>query len=68
MQAQTAPLMVGTYSFIGAPGFAGSYLGFGTQPIALQIGPNTNNAAPLASEVLLVDPLLNGQVVLGFAY
>jgi len=68
VEAQTAPLMTGTYSFIGAMGFAGAYLGFGTQPVALQIGPNTNNAAPLASEVLLVDPLLNGKVALGFAY
>jgi len=68
VNAQTAPLMTGTYSYIGGLGFAGGYLGFGTQMIPLQLGPNTNNAAPLASEVLLVDPLLNGKVALGFAY
>jgi hypothetical protein len=68
VNAQTAPLMTGTYSYIGGLGFAGGYLGFGTQMIPLQISPNTNNAAPLASEVLLADPLLNGKVTLGFAF
>ena len=65
---QTNPLMLGTYSYIGSLGFAGSYLGTGGSVLPIMIPESTNNAQPLASEVLLVDPLLNGKVTLGFAY
>lgn len=64
----TNPLILGTYSFIGASGFAGAYLGSGTQNVSLNLSASTTNSQPLTSEILLIDPFLNGQVSLGFAY
>lgn len=66
--AQTNPLMIGTYSYIGAPGFAGSYLGFGVTAYPLDIDASTQNIQPLVSETLLSDPILNGKVQMGFAF
>lgn len=61
---QTGPLMLGTYSFIGGSGFAGSYLGAGVSPAGLSIGAATLNALPSIPTLLLTDPLLNGQISL----
>jgi hypothetical protein len=62
---QTNPLMLGTYSYIGAGGFAGAYLGYGTSAISLSIPAETGNAVPLVPEILLLDPTLNGQLASG---
>lgn len=60
--SQTGPLMLGTYSYIGASGFAGSYLGAGVSPAGISIGASTLNARPSIPTLLLTDPLLNGQI------
>jgi hypothetical protein len=65
---QTNPLMLGSYAYIGGSGFAGAYLGFGIETLGLNLSASTNNSQPLVSEILLTDPLLNGQVSLGFDY
>ncbi len=62
---QTNPLMLGTYSYIGASRFAAAYLGFGTSSYNPSFDALTPNAEPLISTVLLDDPSLNGGLVLG---
>lgn len=59
------PLMLGTYSYIGGSGFAGSYLGNGAVTVPLSIPASTTNARPLVGTTLLTDPNLNGQLSLG---
>lgn len=61
---QTGPLMLGTYSYIGGSGFAGSYLGAGVSVSPVTIGAATLNARPSIPTLLLTDPLLNGQISL----
>jgi len=68
VQITTSPLMLGTYSYVGASGFAGAYLGTGAQAYSLNLNSSTNNIQPLVSEILLQDPLLNGQIQLGFPF
>ncbi len=62
---QTNPLMLGTYSYVGASGFAGSYLGYGSAVELVGVPFQTNNAAPSVPDLLLTDPLLNGTLTLG---
>lgn len=63
---QTNPLILTSYSYVGSSGFAGAYLGYGTEAYSFTLGASTVNAVPQAPDQLLTDPLLNGQVSLGF--
>lgn len=59
------PLMLGTYSYLGASGFAAAYLGQGNQALPLNLGASTNNLQNLLPDLLMVDPNLNGLLTMG---
>lgn len=51
-----------TFSYVGAPGIAGPYLGGGVQTLSVTIPEPITNSQPILPTALLADPILTSQI------